>query len=60
MKAFYRNQDGNVTIAFSLLTPFIIFYFLWVVSSWQAMYIQLQTKAVIDFATLGGATTGVA
>lgn len=60
MKAFYRNQDGNVTIAFSLLTPFIIFYFLWVVSSWQAMYIQLQTKAVLDFATLGGATTGVA
>lgn len=59
MKAFMNNEEGNITVAFSLLTPFIIFYFLWVVSTWQAMYIQMQTKAVIDFALLGGASTGV-
>lgn len=59
MKIFLEEENGSITVAFSLLTPFIIFYFLWIVSSWQARYIQVQTKAVIDFAVLGGATTGV-
>lgn len=57
---FLNNEDGNLTVSFSLLTPFIIFYFLWIVSTWQVRYIQLQTKAVLDFAVLGGATTGIA
>lgn len=59
MREFLNNEDGNLTVSFSLLTPFIIFYFLWIVSTWQAQYIQLQTKAVLDFATLGGTTTGI-
>ena len=60
MRGFFSDENGNMTVSFSLITPFIIFYFLWVVSTWQAMYIQMQTKAVIDIALLGGATTGVA
>lgn len=60
MKDFLNNEDGDITVSFSLLMPFVIFYFLWVVSSWQARYIQLQTKAVLDFAVLGGATSGIA
>ena len=60
MKDFLKNDEGNVTVAFSLLVPLLLFYFLWIVSTWQARYVQLQTKAVIDFAVLGGATTGIA
>lgn len=59
MKKFIMNENGNMTVSFSLLTPFIIFYFLWVVSTWQANYIQLQIKSVLDLATLGGASTGI-
>ena len=60
MKEFINDNEGNVTVAFSLITPLLLFYFLWVVSTWQARYVQMQTKAVIDLAVLGGATTGVA
>ena len=59
MRSFLMNEEGNLTVPFSILTPLILFYFMWTVSTWQARYIQLQTKAVIDFALLGGASTGV-
>lgn len=60
MKSFLKDDEGSITVAFSLITPLLLFYFLWIVSTWQARYIQMQTKAVIDFAVLGGATTGIA
>lgn len=56
--AFMKDEDGDVTVMFAVLTPVLLWLTVYFENVMQARYILNQTQVVLDIATKGGAATG--
>lgn len=60
MKKFLLDESGSISVGLSLIFPILILFTLYTEVIWQAHYIRIETQAILDFAVLGAAETGVA
>ncbi len=57
---FIRDEDGDITVMFAVLTPVLLWLTVYFENVMQARYIVNQTQTVLDIATKGAAATGEA
>lgn len=60
MKNFLLDESGSISVGLSLIFPILVLFALFTEVRWQAHYIRIETQAILDFAVLGAAQTGIA